>query len=161
MPLSPQQKRFLYTHNHPRVQGVKQREAAAYVARLNNRIQALQEQQVVRDHRASLREQRNFYLTIICARDYPHENRMFPHLAAHFTQASEKELDPLPKHSNNMPEDVSMNAIAGGNNASTIETILETLWVPETLNYVPRSASELEQKLKLSELEMATDERPE
>jgi hypothetical protein len=49
------------------VQDVKQREAAAYVARLNNRIQVLQEQQVARDHRASLREQRTFYITIICA----------------------------------------------------------------------------------------------
>jgi hypothetical protein len=67
MPLSPQQKRFLHTHNHPKVRGVKQQQAAAYVARLNDRIQALQEQQVARDHRAALREQRNFYLTIICA----------------------------------------------------------------------------------------------
>ena len=60
MPLSPQQKRFLHTHNHPKVRGVKQQQAAAYVARLNDRIQALQEQQVARDHRAALREQRNF-----------------------------------------------------------------------------------------------------
>jgi hypothetical protein len=68
MPLSPQQRRFLYTHNHPSVQGVKQREAAAYAVRLNNeRIQVLQQQQVARDHRASLREQRNFFLAIICA----------------------------------------------------------------------------------------------
>ena len=67
MPLSPQQKRFLHTHNHPKVRGVKQQQAAAYVARLNDRIQALQEQQVARDHRAALREQRNFYLTVICA----------------------------------------------------------------------------------------------
>jgi hypothetical protein len=49
------------------VQGVKQREAAAYVTRLNERIQVLQQQQVARDHRASLREQRNFFLAIICA----------------------------------------------------------------------------------------------
>ncbi len=68
MPLSPQQRRFLYTHNHPTVQSVKQREAAAYVVRLNERIQVLlQQQQVARDHRASLREQRNFFLAIICA----------------------------------------------------------------------------------------------
>ncbi len=123
------------------MKGVKQREAAAYVARLNDRIQALQEQQVARDHRASLREQRNFY---------PHRNRKFPYLAAHFSQTSEKELNPLPKHSNKMPEDVSMDATAGGNNASTIESVLETLWAPETLNYVPGSASELEQILKIS-----------
>jgi hypothetical protein len=67
MPLSPQQRRFLYTHNHPSVQSVKQQEAAAYVVRLNQRIQALQQQQVSRDHRAALREQRNFFLAIICA----------------------------------------------------------------------------------------------
>jgi hypothetical protein len=67
MPLSPQQRRFLYTHNHPTVQSVKQREAAAYVVRLNERIQVLQQEQVARDHRASLREQRNFFLAIICA----------------------------------------------------------------------------------------------
>jgi hypothetical protein len=67
MPLSPQQRRFLYTHNHPTVQSVKQRETAAYITRLNNCIQVLQEQQVARDHRASLREQRNLFLTIICA----------------------------------------------------------------------------------------------
>jgi hypothetical protein len=30
-----------------------------------------------------------------------------------------------------------MDASTGGNNASTIETILETLWAPETRNYVP------------------------
>ena len=67
MPLSPQQRRFLYTHNHPSVQSVKQREAAAYVVRLNERIRVIQQQQVARDHRASLREQRNFFLAIICA----------------------------------------------------------------------------------------------
>jgi hypothetical protein len=67
MLLSPQQRRFLYTHNHPSVQSVKQQEAAAYVVRLNQRIQLLQQQQVARDHRASLREQRNFFLAIICA----------------------------------------------------------------------------------------------
>jgi hypothetical protein len=67
MPLSPQQRRFLYTHNHPSVQSVKQQEAAAYVVKLNQRIQALQQQQVARDHRAALREQRNFFLAIICA----------------------------------------------------------------------------------------------
>ena len=66
MPLSPQQRRFLYTHNHPSVQSVKQQEAAAYVARLNQRLQALQQQQVNREHRAALREQRNFFLAIIC-----------------------------------------------------------------------------------------------
>ena len=67
MPLSPQQRRFLYTHNHPSVQSVKQQEAAAYVVRLiNQRIQALQQQQVSREHRAALREQRNFVLAIIC-----------------------------------------------------------------------------------------------
>jgi hypothetical protein len=60
MPLSSQQRRFLYTHNHPSVQSVKQQEAAAYVVRLNQRIQALQQQQVSREHRAALREQRNF-----------------------------------------------------------------------------------------------------
>jgi hypothetical protein len=49
------------------VQSEKQREAAAYVVRLNERIQVLQQQQVARDHRASLREQRNFFLAIICA----------------------------------------------------------------------------------------------
>jgi predicted neutral ceramidase superfamily lipid hydrolase len=49
------------------VQSVKQREAAAYVVRLNEHIQVLQQQQVARDHRASLREQRNFFLAIICA----------------------------------------------------------------------------------------------
>jgi hypothetical protein len=67
MPLSPQQRRFLYTHNHPSVQSVKQREAAAYVVRLNERIRVIQQQQVARDHRAALREQRNFFLAIICA----------------------------------------------------------------------------------------------
>jgi hypothetical protein len=145
MPLSPQQRRFLHTRNHPSVQGVKQREAAAYVTRLNNRIQLLQEQQVARDHRASLHEQRNFY---------PRRNRRLPYLAAYFTQPSEKELKPLPKQSNKMPEDVSMDATAGGNNASTIETVLETLWAPETLNYVPGSTSELEQNLKLSGIKL-------
>jgi hypothetical protein len=49
------------------VQSVKQREAEAYVARLSERLQVLQQQQVARDHRASLREQRNFFLAIICA----------------------------------------------------------------------------------------------
>jgi hypothetical protein len=49
------------------VQSVKQQEAAAYVVRLNERIQVLQQQQVARDHRASLREQRNFFLAVICA----------------------------------------------------------------------------------------------
>jgi hypothetical protein len=68
MPLSPQQRRFLYTHNHPSVQSVKQREATAYVVRLNERIQVLEQQQVARDHRAFLREQRNFFLAIICAK---------------------------------------------------------------------------------------------
>jgi CHASE3 domain sensor protein len=48
------------------VQSVKQQEAAAYVARLNQRLQALQQQQVSREHRAALREQRNFFLAIIC-----------------------------------------------------------------------------------------------
>jgi hypothetical protein len=52
---------------HCTVQSVKQRESAAYITRLNNRVQPLQEQQVARDHRASLREQRNFFLAIICA----------------------------------------------------------------------------------------------
>jgi hypothetical protein len=138
MPLNPQQRRFLYTHNHPSVQSVKQREAAAYVTRLNNRIQLLQEQQVARDHRASA----------------PNRNRRLPYLAAYSTQPSEKELKHLPKQSNKMPEDVSMDATAGGNNASTIETVLETLWAPETLNYVPGSASELEQNLKLSGIKL-------
>ena len=50
MPLSPQQRRFLYTHNHPSVQSVKQQEAAAYVARLNQRLQALQQQQVKKEN---------------------------------------------------------------------------------------------------------------
>jgi hypothetical protein len=67
MPLSAQQRCFLYTHNHPTVQGVKQRESAASVTRLNKRIQALQEQQVARDHRTLLREQRNLFLVIISA----------------------------------------------------------------------------------------------
>ena len=67
MPLSPQQRRFLYTHNHPLVQSVKQQEAATYVDRLNQRLQALQQQQVSREHRAALREQRDFFLVIICA----------------------------------------------------------------------------------------------
>jgi CHASE3 domain sensor protein len=67
MRLSPQQRRFLYTHNHPSVQSVKQQEAAAYVDRLNQRLQALQQQQVSREHRAALREQRSFFLAIICA----------------------------------------------------------------------------------------------
>ena len=67
MPLSPQQRRFLYTHNHPTVQSVKQQEAATYVDRLNQRLQALQQQQVSREHRAALREQRDFFLVIICA----------------------------------------------------------------------------------------------
>jgi CHASE3 domain sensor protein len=49
------------------VQSVKQQEAAAYVARLNQRLQALQQQQVNREHRAALREQRNFFLAIICS----------------------------------------------------------------------------------------------
>ncbi len=31
MSLSPQQRRFLYTHSHPSVQSVKQRESAAYI----------------------------------------------------------------------------------------------------------------------------------
>jgi CHASE3 domain sensor protein len=66
MPLSPQQRRFLYTHNHPSVLSVKQQETAAYVDRLNQRLQALQQQQISREHRAALREQRNFYLAIIC-----------------------------------------------------------------------------------------------
>ena len=66
MPLSPQQRRFLYTHNHPTVQSVKQQEAATYVDRLNQRLQALQQQQVSREHRAALREQRDFFLVIIC-----------------------------------------------------------------------------------------------
>jgi len=48
------------------VQSVKQQEAAAYVTRLNQRLQALQQQQVNREHRAALREQRNFFLAIIC-----------------------------------------------------------------------------------------------
>jgi hypothetical protein len=56
-----------------------------------------------------------------------------------------------------MPEDVSMDATAGGNNPSTIETVLETLWAPETLNYVPGSASELEQNLKLSGIKLRRD----
>jgi hypothetical protein len=47
-----------------------------------------------------------------------------------------------------------MDANTGGNNASTIETVLETLWAPETLNYVPGSASELEQNLKLSGIKL-------
>ncbi len=47
-----------------------------------------------------------------------------------------------------------MDTTAGGNNASTIETVLETLWAPETLNYVPGSASELEQNLKLSGIKL-------
>jgi hypothetical protein len=47
-----------------------------------------------------------------------------------------------------------MDATAGGNNTSTIETVLETLWAPETLNYVPGSASELEQNLKLSGIKL-------
>ncbi len=49
------------------MQSVKQQEAAAYVNRLNQRLQALQQQQVSRDRRAALREQRNFFLAIICA----------------------------------------------------------------------------------------------
>jgi hypothetical protein len=47
-----------------------------------------------------------------------------------------------------------MDANTGGNNASTIETVLEKLWVPETRNYVPGSASELEQNLKLSGIKL-------
>jgi hypothetical protein len=53
-----------------------------------------------------------------------------------------------------MPEDVSMDATAGDNNSSTNETVTETLWVTETLNYVSGSASELEQKLKLSGIKL-------
>ncbi len=49
------------------MQSVKQQEAAAYVNRLNQRLQALQQQQVSREHRAALREQRNLFLAIICA----------------------------------------------------------------------------------------------
>ncbi len=47
-----------------------------------------------------------------------------------------------------------MDANTGGNNASTIETVLEKLWVPETRNYVPGSAAELEQNLKLSGIKL-------
>ena len=53
-----------------------------------------------------------------------------------------------------MSGDAAMDANTGGNNASTIETVLETLWAPETLNYVPGSASELEQNLKLSGIKL-------
>ncbi len=49
------------------MQSVKQQEAAAYVDRLNQRLQAVQQQQVSREHRAALRERRNFFLAIICA----------------------------------------------------------------------------------------------
>jgi hypothetical protein len=33
---------------------------------MHQRLQALQQQQVSREHRAALREQRNFFLAIIC-----------------------------------------------------------------------------------------------
>jgi hypothetical protein len=71
------------------VQGVKQQEAAAYVVRLNQRIQALQQQQVSREHRAALREQRNFILAIICAIIYPYRDRNPALRATPFAKSSE------------------------------------------------------------------------
>jgi hypothetical protein len=38
--------------------------------------------------------------------------------------------------------------------ASTAQSVPEAFWAPETHNYVPRSASELEQKLKLAGIKL-------
>jgi hypothetical protein len=63
-----------------------------------------------------------------------------------------------------MPEDESIDAITGNNRAPTTQAVPETFWIPDTLNYVPGSASELEQKLKRSGIKQAQErtahERP-
>ncbi len=66
MPLSPKQKQFLANNQNALLHSTRQREAYALQQRTKQRIEELHEQDREKKQRALLKEQRDFFLNVVC-----------------------------------------------------------------------------------------------